>query len=166
LIPYSPIPLAGTRKAEPILWGEMTLRTIRGTFALAGAISLALAGCRAVEGEPTADERLPCSNIAAVVADLPLPEDAEAAAYQPDEGCVFATNLIEPQLFDFYTRRLQENGWRRQAPTEAMVTLPHQVWGRDDVELRIEIQGLDDQDRILVWLHALESEMPNVTPPA
>lgn len=141
--------------------------THQGTYrilALVGAVSLALTGCRALDRKATPDEGLPCSDVAVLAADLPLPDDAEPAASQPDEGCVFATSLIEPQLFDFYTHRLQENGWRRQAPTEAMITLPHQVWQKDGVELRIEIRGIDDKDRTVVRLHGLASEMPDVTP--
>jgi len=87
-----------------------------------------------------------------VAADLPLPNDAEPAASQPEEGCVFTSSQIEPQLFDFYTQRLQENGWRRQAPTEATLTLPHQVWRKHGLELRIGIRGTDEQDRTIVQL--------------
>ena len=142
----------------------MTRASIQRTLAFVGAVSLALTSCRLLQLESTAAEHLLCSEVTVVAADLSLPDDAEPAASQPDEGCVFATNLIEPQLFDFYTHWLQENGWRRQAPTEAMTTLPHQVWRRDGVELRIEIQGTDDRGRSLVWLHALEFEMPDVAP--
>jgi hypothetical protein len=33
-----------------------------------------------------------------------------------------------------------------------MVTLPHQTWRKDGVELLIEIQGLDEEGRTIVWL--------------
>jgi hypothetical protein len=64
----------------------------------------------------------------------------------------FATSTIEPELFDFYAAWLRPQGWRQQAPTEAMVTLPHQVWRKDEVELLIEIQGWDEQTRTVVWM--------------
>lgn len=133
-------------------------------LALLSAVSLTLTGCLAAGKDSMEHEHLLCSEILVVIGNLPLPADAEPAASQPEHGCAFATHMIEPELFDFYTHRLQANGWRRQAPTEAMVGLPHQVWRRHGVELRIEIQGIDYRDRTLVWLHALESEIPQVTP--
>jgi hypothetical protein len=60
--------------------------------------------------------------------------------------------MIEPELFDAYATRLEEEGWQQEAPTEAMVTLPHQVWRQGNAQLLIEIQGLDDQDRTVVFL--------------
>jgi hypothetical protein len=32
-----------------------------------------------------------------------------------------------------------------------MQTLPHQVWRKDGYELLIEIRGLDEQGRTIVW---------------
>jgi hypothetical protein len=87
---------------------------------------------------------------------LPRPDDAERVSVGDGFDLGFSTRMIEPELFEFYAAWLREQGWRRQAPTEAMVTMPHQVWRRDGRELLIEIRGLDDQGRTVVWLQVLE----------
>ena len=87
---------------------------------------------------------------------LPLPADAERAEVGKGFDVGLSTRMIEPELFDFYASWLSEHGWREQAPTEAMVTLPHQTWRKDEVELLIEIRGLDDRNRTVVWLRAEE----------
>ena len=86
--------------------------------------------------------------------DFPLPEDAETLA--PGEGFDkgFATAMIEPDLFHFYASWLREQGWSQQAPTEAMITLPHQRWRKDSIELLIELHPLDEVGRTAVWLEA------------
>jgi hypothetical protein len=83
---------------------------------------------------------------------LPQPEDAEAVEVGAGFDLGFATGMIESQVFDFYATWLSEQGWRRQAPTEAMVTLPRQVWRGNGAELLIEVQGLDEPGRSVVWL--------------
>jgi hypothetical protein len=90
---------------------------------------------------------------------LPRPDDFEGVEVGEGFALGFATQMIEPELFDFYGAWLREQGWRRQAPTEAMVTLPHQVWRRDGSELLIEIRGLDDQGRTVVWLQVLKEQV-------
>jgi hypothetical protein len=87
---------------------------------------------------------------------LPLPNDAEIVPVVEDVDLGFATGMAEPEVFDFYAGWLSERGWRQQAPTEAMVTLPHQVWRRNEVELFIEIRGLDEENRTVVWLRLEE----------
>lgn len=93
-------------------------------------------------------------NEAAFWQEFPLPEDAETlpAGEGFDKG--FATRLIEPDLFDYYAHWLREQGWSQQAPAEAMITLPRQRWRRDNVELLIELQPLDEKGRTVVWLEA------------
>jgi hypothetical protein len=83
---------------------------------------------------------------------FPLPEDAKLVEVVEGYDLGFSTAMIEPELFDGYADRLEEDGWQQQAPTEAMVALPHQVWRQGNAELLIEIQGLDDQGRTVVWL--------------
>lgn len=87
---------------------------------------------------------------------LPLPDDAQCVPVGEGYHLGFATRMIEPELFEFYAAWLRQHGWRQQAPTEAMVTLPHQVWRREGAELLIEIRGLDEKGRTVVWLQAKE----------
>jgi hypothetical protein len=61
--------------------------------------------------------------------------------------------------FDVYAAWLNEQGWRRQALTDATVTLPHQVWRKDGAEPLIEIRGLDEQGRTVVWLQVEEQRI-------
>ncbi len=86
---------------------------------------------------------------------FPLPEDAELVPVVEGFDIGFATGMIEPELFDFYAAWLEEQGWSQQAPTEAMITLPHQRWRKDGVELLIELQPLDEQGRTVVWIQVL-----------
>ena len=86
---------------------------------------------------------------------FPLPEDAELVPVVEGFDIGFATGMIEPELFDFYAAWLEEQGWSQQAPTEAMITLPHQRWRKDGVELLIELQPLDEQGRTVVWIQLL-----------
>ena len=126
--------------------------SMRSTLRRLGAVLLALASCRALGEESMPADPSLCVELASVVSGLPLPPDARPATPQPDDGCVFTTSLIEPQLFDFYTHQLQADGWQRVAPTEAMVTLPRQIWRRDERELIVECQGLNRQSRTMVSL--------------
>lgn len=87
---------------------------------------------------------------------LPLPEDAEDLTPGQGFDLGFATRMIEPELFDFYAAWLRQQGWRQQAPTEAMVTPPHQVWRKDKAELLIEIRGLDEKGRTVVLFQVEE----------
>ena len=81
------------------------------------------------------------------------------------KGCTWVDHIYMPgvkfstrcpsatrYLFDAYGAWFREQGWQQQAPTEAMVTLPHQLWRKDGAEFLMEIQGLDEQDRTIVWL--------------
>jgi hypothetical protein len=83
---------------------------------------------------------------------FPLPDDAEIVPVVEGFDLGFATAMVEPEVFDAYAAWLREQSWQQQAPTEAMITLPHQSWRKDGAELLIEIQGLDDQGRTIVWL--------------
>jgi len=83
---------------------------------------------------------------------FPLPEDADLVPVVEGFDLGFTTDLIEPEVFDFYAARLRDQGWQQQAPTEALVTLPHQIWRNDGTELLIEIEGLDEQSRTIVWV--------------
>jgi hypothetical protein len=89
---------------------------------------------------------------------LPQPDDAEGVAVGEGFDVGFTTGMIEPEVFDFYTTWLREQGWRQQAPTEAMVTLPHQVWRKSRAELLIEIRGVDELGRSIVWLQLEEEQ--------
>jgi len=86
--------------------------------------------------------------------ELPLPQDAETLPAGEGFDMAFATTLVEPALFDFYANWLTEQGWSQQAPTEAMITLPHQRWRKDGVELLIELQPPDEKGRTVAWLEA------------
>jgi len=81
-----------------------------------------------------------------------LPDDAELMEVTEGLDLRFATALTEPQVFDFYDNWLRQEGWKQQAPTEAMVTRPHQRWRKQDAELHIEIEGQDEQNRTIVWV--------------
>ena len=37
-------------------------------------------------------------------------------------------------------------------PTEAMITLPHQRWRKDALELLVELQPPDEQGRTIAWI--------------
>lgn len=87
---------------------------------------------------------------------FPLPDDADTIPIAEGIDLGFATGMIEPEIFDVYAAWLSEEGWRRQAPSEARVTLPHQRWRKDGVELLIEIRGLDERGRTLVWIQLEE----------
>ncbi|HFD38850.1 MAG TPA: hypothetical protein ENJ31_03240 [Anaerolineae bacterium] len=82
---------------------------------------------------------------------FPEPEDAEIVPVVEGFDLGFATAMPEPQLFDWYAAWLRDQGWQQQAPTEAMQSRPHQVWRKDGAEFFIEIQGVDDQGRTVVW---------------
>ncbi len=88
---------------------------------------------------------------------FPVPNDAEDVPMAEGYDLGFATSMSEPELFDAYAAELAGQGWQQQAPTEAMETLPKQVWRRDGAELLIEIQGLDEQGRTIVWLQLTTS---------
>jgi WD40 repeat protein len=98
-------------------------------------------------------------------ASFPLPPDAELLPVVEGIDLAFATNLIEPELFESYGIWLRGQGWSQQAPTEAMVTPPRQRWRKDRVELLIEIPGLDETGRTLVWAQVtdLAGEVPTGT---
>jgi hypothetical protein len=87
---------------------------------------------------------------------LPRPDGAQAVEVSQGFDLGLVTGMVEPELFDFYATWLRERGWQEQAPTEAMMTLPRKVWRKDGVELLIEIQGLDDQGRTVVWFRVEE----------
>jgi len=82
---------------------------------------------------------------------FPQPDDAEVVPVVEGYDLGFATAMSEPQLFDWYAAWLRDQGWQQQAPTEAMQTRPNQRWRKDGAELLIEIQGVDDQGRTVVW---------------
>jgi hypothetical protein len=83
---------------------------------------------------------------------FPLPKDAELVqAPAPYEGG-FMTAATEPEIFSMYADWLKNDGWIQKAPTEAMVTLPHQTWLTQGAELLIEIRGQDKQGRNEVWI--------------
>ena len=84
--------------------------------------------------------------------EFPLPDDAEIVPVTEGFDLGFVVEMVEPELFDFYARWLQNRGWQQQAPTEAMVTLPHQRWRKAGYELLIEIEGVDDQNHLIVWV--------------
>ena len=81
-----------------------------------------------------------------------MPEDAEVVTVSEGYDLGFITAMPEPPLFDSYAAWLRQQGWQQQAPTEAMTTLPHQVWRKGAAELLIEIQGWDEQGRTVVWM--------------
>ncbi len=83
---------------------------------------------------------------------FPLPDDAEMVEVGEGFDLGFTTAMIEPEVFDAYAAWLRDQDWQQQAPTEAQVTLPHQVWRHGGAEFLIEIRGLDEQERTIVWL--------------
>lgn len=93
---------------------------------------------------------------------FPLPDDAELVEVPDSFDGGFATSMTEPELFEAYGEWLMDQGWTQQAPTEAMVTLPHQVWRTEGGELLMEIQGLDDQDRTVMWVQV--TSVPSLSP--
>ena len=89
---------------------------------------------------------------------FPIPEDAETVAVGQGFDLGFATQIIEPELFDFNAAWLEAQGWSQQAPTEAMITPPRQRWRKDDVELLVELLPPDQQGRTVVWLSVASLE--------
>jgi len=75
---------------------------------------------------------------------FPLPEDAELAPVAEGIDLGFTTQIVEPELFDFYAAWLRERGWAQQAPAEAVITMPRQRWRRDEMELLIELPPPDE----------------------
>ena len=124
----------------------MNRRWSRWLWLLSTFLLVSVCGCEA-EGTPAE----PTESEAAFWESLPRPVDAEAVEVGEGFDRGFATSMIEPQLFDFYTEWLREQDWLQQAPTEAMITLPRQVWRKDGTELLIELHGLDEQGRTVVW---------------
>jgi hypothetical protein len=84
--------------------------------------------------------------------ELPAPDDAEGVEVLEGYDVGFVTAMTEPEIFDAYASVLGEQGWQQQAPTEAMETLPHQVWRTEGAELLIEIRGMDTEGRTIVWM--------------
>ena len=105
---------------------------------------------------------------------VPLPGDADLVPVGEGFYIGFSTALVEPQLFDFYAAWLSQRGWVLVAPIEAVVSQPHQRWRKDDLELLIELQPLDEQGRTVAWLQvsslalasptAVPSPMPTTVP--
>lgn len=89
---------------------------------------------------------------------FPMPEDAESVPVVEGYDLGYATIMSEPQLFDTYAGWLRDQGWEQQAPTEAMQTLPHQVWRKEGFELLLEVQGLDEQGRTILWAQMMPLE--------
>ena len=89
---------------------------------------------------------------------LPLPDQADlvetASAY--DTG--FVSPMTEPELFQAYDEWFQGEGWTRQAPTEAAVTLPNAVWRTDGAELTLEVQGVTEQGLTEAWVKITKLE--------
>jgi hypothetical protein len=83
---------------------------------------------------------------------FPLPEDAEIGPVVEGIDLGFSTALTEPQVFDYYAAWLTDQGWHQQAPTEAQDRPPSQTWRKDGAELLIEVQGLDDAGRTVIWV--------------
>jgi hypothetical protein len=90
--------------------------------------------------------------------ELPAPDDAEGVEVIEGYDVGFVTAMTEPEVFDAYAGVLSEQGWQQQAPTEAMETLPHQVWRTEGAELLIEIRGLDTEGRTIVWMKLTTEE--------
>lgn len=88
---------------------------------------------------------------------FPLPQDAEILAVTEGYDMGFASIYPEPQILETYAGWFRDQGWQEQAPTEAMTTKPHKTWIKDGAQLLLEIQGLDDKGRTVVWLQ-LETE--------
>jgi hypothetical protein len=146
---------------DGVVWGEVTMgiwamdeRCSVQVWVLLASLVISACVSRGTLPKPTAsgigfDEE-------SFFEDLPRPEDAQSVEVGEGYDLGFASGMIEPELFDFYATWLQEHGWRQQAPTEAMITLPHQVWRKDGTELLIEIQGLDEGGHTVVWLQLEE----------
>ena len=130
----------------------MNRRWSKRLWALSLLIIVLAGGCEAQKAPEDPAESVASLDKEAFWERLPLPNDAKIIRLVEGVGLGFATGMIEPELFDFYATWLSERGWKRQAPAEAMVTLPHQRWRKDEVELLIEIRGLDEQDRTIIWL--------------
>lgn len=127
----------------------------RASWGALVAVALVLGSASACTGDgeaTSAGEKAAPFDETEFWASLPRPADAEGSEVgeEFDEG--FTTALVEPALFDFYSGWLSEHGWQQQAPTEAMASLPHQVWQKDGLKLLIELGGLNEQGRTIVRL--------------
>ncbi|MFB0534822.1 MAG: two-component regulator propeller domain-containing protein [Anaerolineae bacterium] len=94
---------------------------------------------------------------------IPLPGDAEMVPVGEGFYIGFTTGLIEPQLFDFYAAWLSQRGWVLVAPTEAVVSQPHQRWRKGELELLIELQAPDERGRTVAWLQVTSPAAPSPT---
>jgi hypothetical protein len=94
---------------------------------------------------------------------VPLPGDAELVPVVEGFYIGFTTGLTEPQLFDFYAAWLSQRGWVLVAPTEAVVSQPHQRWRKGDLELLIELQSPDERGRTVAWLQVSSLAAPSPT---
>lgn len=105
----------------------MSLRCATAVWLLLVFGVVSASGCQA-EAKPTDPAGGGAGfNEAAFWGSLPRPDDAKGAKVGAAFHLGLATRMIEPQVFDFYAAWPREQGWRRQAPTEPLVTLPHQV---------------------------------------
>lgn len=97
-----------------------------------------------------------------LLGELPRPDDARPVRVTDNYDQGYVTSMVEPEVFDFYTVWLSDHGWERQAPTEAFVSLPHQLWRKDELELLIELQPTGrDEGLTSVWLRLTDrSEEP------
>jgi hypothetical protein len=116
------------------------------------SLLIAASGCAIGPTPADPTESAPAFDERSFWESLPRLDDAVAVEVADGFHLGYATGMIEPELFDLYATWLSDHGWHQQAPTEAMLTLPHQTWHRDGLELLIELHGLDEQGRTIVWL--------------
>lgn len=81
---------------------------------------------------------------------FPLPDDAELVEVGEGFDVGFATAMPETHLFDYYRAWLRGQGWELASGQGASGLI--QDWVKDGAALHLELQGIDDQERAVVWI--------------
>ena len=81
---------------------------------------------------------------------FPVPDDAEAAEVVEGADIGFATGISESVLFEYYAAWLRGQGWELVAAQGASGLI--QDWAKEGARLHLELQGIDDQGRAVVWM--------------
>ncbi len=81
---------------------------------------------------------------------FPVPDDAEGVEVVEGIDLGFATAMSESQLLEYYAAWLRSQGWELVAAQGASGLI--QDWTKDDARLHLEVQGIDDQGRAVIWV--------------
>lgn len=80
---------------------------------------------------------------------FPIPDDAEAVEVVEGIDIAFVTAIPESQLFEHYAAWLRGQGWELVTAQGASGLI--QDWAKDGAQFHLELQGIDDQGRAIIW---------------